>query len=104
MIDVIKKTLLAGVGAAIITKEKAEVLLKDLVEKGKVSAGEASELATKIADEGRKEFETSSKELTEKVKTLVEKADYARRSEVKALEERVRLLEERLAAEATKVG
>jgi polyhydroxyalkanoate synthesis regulator phasin len=34
------------------------------------------------------------------MKSLVEKADYARRSEVKALEERVRQLEERLAAEA----
>lgn len=103
MIEAIKKSLLAGVGAAIITKEKAEVLLKDLVEKGKVSAGEASDLATKIADEGRKEFETSSKELTDRVKGLIDKADYARRTEVKALEERVRQLEERLAAAATKV-
>lgn len=102
MIDVIKKTILAGIGATVVTKEKVEVVLKDLVEKGKVSAGEASDLASKIAEEGRKEFESSSKELTERVKALIEKADYARRSEVKALEERVRQLEERLAAEATK--
>lgn len=29
MIDLIKKTLLAGVGAAIVTKEKAEHALQD---------------------------------------------------------------------------
>ena len=71
MIDVIKKTILAGVGATVVTKEKVEAVLKDLVDKGKVTAGEASELASKIAEEGRKEFETSSKELTEKVKARI---------------------------------
>lgn len=102
MIEAIKKTLLAGVGAAVITKDKVEVLLKDLVDKGKVTADEASDLASKIAGEGRKEFENTSKELTERVKALVEKADYARRSEVKALEERVNRLEEQLSAATAK--
>lgn len=102
MIDVIKKTILAGIGATVVTKEKIEVILKDLVEKGKVTADEASELASKIAEEGRKEFESSSSELSERVKALLEKADYARRSEVKALEERVSQLEERMPAETAK--
>lgn len=102
MIEAIKKTILAGIGATVVTKEKIEVALKDLVEKGKVTADEASELASKIAEDGRKEWEASSKELSEQVKGLMEKADYARRSEVKALEERVRQLEERMPAEAAK--
>ena len=41
MIDLIKKTLLAGVGATIITKEKVEAVLQDSIRQGKVSAGDA---------------------------------------------------------------
>ena len=45
MIEVIKKAILAGVGAAALTKEKAEEVLGDLVEKGKLSASDAKEAA-----------------------------------------------------------
>ena len=56
MIDVIKKAILAGVGAAALTKEKTEEALSDLVEKGKLSANDAKEAAKKIADDGKHEF------------------------------------------------
>jgi polyhydroxyalkanoate synthesis regulator phasin len=47
MIDVIKKTLLAGVGAAVVTKEKAEAALEDFVRQGKVSSADARIMAEK---------------------------------------------------------
>ena len=50
MIDLIKKTLLAGVGAAIVTKEKAEHALQDYVKQGKVSAADARAMAERIAE------------------------------------------------------
>jgi len=52
MIDTIKKTLLAGVGAAVVTKDKVEAALEDFVKQGKVSSGEARAMAEKIAAEG----------------------------------------------------
>jgi polyhydroxyalkanoate synthesis regulator phasin len=76
MIDLIKKTLLAGVGATIITKEKVEEALQDYIRQGKVSAGDARIMADKIAEQGRKEFETMSGELAAKLKELAEKADF----------------------------
>ena len=36
MIDLMKKTLLAGIGATIITKEKVEEALQDYIRQGKV--------------------------------------------------------------------
>ena len=53
MIETIKKTVLAGIGAAAVTTEKAEKALNELVEKGKLSANDAKEAAKKIADEGK---------------------------------------------------
>ena len=44
MIDIIKKTLLAGVGLAAMTKDKVEELADELTEEGELSEKEAKEL------------------------------------------------------------
>lgn len=93
MIDVIKKTLLAGVGAAVITKEKVESALGDFVQQGKVSSAEARAMAEKIADQGRQEFETMSHELNEKLRDGFTRTDRSAQHRIDALEKRVALLE-----------
>ncbi len=93
MIDLIKKTLLAGVGATIITKEKVEEALQDYIRQGKVSAGDARIMAEKIAEQGRKEFETMSGELAARFKEFMEKADLTHKARLEALEARVKKLE-----------
>ena len=98
MIDLIKKTVLAGIGATVITKEKIEAVMQDLVKQGKVSSDEAKNLASKIADEGRKEWESSSKDLAERIRELLAKADFAHKTEVAQLERRLQLLEEKVEA------
>jgi polyhydroxyalkanoate synthesis regulator phasin len=98
MIDLIKKTLLAGVGATIITKEKVEEAMQDYIRQGKVSAGDARIMADKIAEQGRKEFETMSADLAVKFRELAEKADFSHKAKVEALEARVKKLEQALAA------
>ena len=98
MIDLIKKTVLAGIGATVVTKEKIEAALQDLVKQGKVSADEARGVASRLAEEGRKEWETTSKELSERIRDLLTKADYARKTEVTALAQRVQALESKIEA------
>ncbi len=93
MIDVIKKTLLAGVGAAVITKEKVESALGEFVQEGKVSSAEARQMAEKIADQGRREFETMSHELNEKLRDLVGTDRKSTQERIDALEARVAALE-----------
>jgi polyhydroxyalkanoate synthesis regulator phasin len=98
MIDLIKKTVLAGIGATVITKEKIESAMQELVKQGRVSADEAKVLAAKLADEGRKEWENTSKDLTERIRELLAKADFANKQEVAQLERRIQLLEEKVEA------
>jgi polyhydroxyalkanoate synthesis regulator phasin len=98
MIDLIKKTVLAGIGATVVTKEKIEAALQDLVKQGKVSTDEAKVLAAKLAEDGRKEWETTSHDLGERIRDLLAKADYARKSEVTALAQRIQSLEEKVDA------
>jgi len=94
MIDVIKRTLLAGIGAAVVTKEKVEAALGEFVQQGKVSSQEAREMAEKIAEQGRREFETMSHELSEKLRERFMSEDERTRQRFAALEARVAALEQ----------
>jgi len=104
MIDLIKKSLLAGVGAAVITKEKVEQAFDDFVREGKVSAADARIMAEKIAEQGRREFDEVSAKLGSKLRDVVAAAEGSTQERIAALEERVRVLEERMAPPPTRAG
>ncbi|MBN2069292.1 MAG: hypothetical protein JW739_06615 [Opitutales bacterium] len=93
MIDAIKKTLLIGLGATVTTAEKIESALDDFVKKGKLSADEAKEVARKITEDGKKEYEEAKATLTESIEELLQKYNFATQKQLKALEERVAQLE-----------
>jgi len=100
MIDAIKNTLLAGLGATVITAERVEKRLSELVEKGKLNAEEAKQTADKIVEDGKQEWEKSRSKLADEFETLLKKAKVATEDDVKALEERVAQLEKAVAAQA----
>ncbi len=104
MIDLLKKTLLAGVGAAVVTKEKVESTLEDFVRQGKVSAADAKIMADKIADQGRREFDEMAGELNSKLKGVLDRKDKEAAARLTALEDRVAALEQKLAEPPSRSG
>ena len=93
MIDLLKKTLLAGVGAAVITKDKIEGALDDFVRQGKVNASDARIMADKIAEQGRKEFDELATDLNERISELLDRSKKDHETRIAALEARVNALE-----------
>jgi len=94
MIETLKKTILAGLGAAVVTKDKVQEGLEDLVKQGKISAAEAASMAEKMAEEGRKEFDKASAKLGEKVREVVSSySDGKNLARIEALEARIAALE-----------
>ncbi len=93
MIDIIKKTMLAGVGAAVVTKEKVEGALHEYVEKGKLSTQDAKNLAERIVADGRHEYEQAKTELSKRVQEILKKSNLVTREELAALEKRLAALE-----------
>ena len=104
MIDLIKKTLLAGVGAAVVTKDRLEKTMDDFVREGKLSAGDAKIMAEKIAEQGRREFDEVCTKLGSRLRDITAHADESTMARLTALEQRVRALEEKLAPPATRAG
>jgi polyhydroxyalkanoate synthesis regulator phasin len=100
MIDTIKKTILAGVGAAVVTKEKVQASLEDFVRQGKITAEEARATAERIAREGKREFEEASEKLGDGLRDLLARADGKLAARIEALEARIDALEGKTAKAA----
>jgi polyhydroxyalkanoate synthesis regulator phasin len=93
MIESFKKTLMAGLGAAVVTREKVQAGLQEFVQQGKLSAADARAAAEKIAAEGRREFEEVSARIGERAREFVGGPDSKLHERLKALEARVTALE-----------
>ena len=96
MIDLVKKTLWAGVGMAVVTKDKVLESLDELVEKGKISQEEASAMTDKIVAEGEAETEKANVEAGKLFKGMLHRGNVVTSDQLAALEARVQDLEGRL--------
>ncbi|MGD8377878.1 MAG: hypothetical protein PVF68_17240 [Acidobacteriota bacterium] len=98
MIDLIRKSLLAGLGAGAVTAETLRRTMDRLVDEGRLREDEASRLVEEMLEEGRDHLEELQGSLTDAIRRAVEAAGIARAAELEALRERVAALEERLDA------
>ncbi|MEN8199047.1 MAG: phasin family protein [Thermodesulfobacteriota bacterium] len=85
MIELVKKTLLTGVGVAVLSKEKIEELARELIEKGKMSEEEGKTFVDDLLKRSEESRETLQKQIEEKVRAVLEKMDLAQKSEIEAL-------------------
>jgi polyhydroxyalkanoate synthesis regulator phasin len=96
MIETLRKTLLAGLGAAEVTQDKVRAGLKDFVAQGKLSAADARTAAERIAADSRVEFEKARTQVGDKVREFVAYADGEHLRRLEALEKRVAALESKV--------
>ena len=90
MLNIVKKSMLTGIGLALIAKDEVEDLAKELVNKGKMSENEG----TKFLEDLQKRYDETQKRLEEKVqravKDFMKKADIVTRDELKGLKKEIR--------------
>ncbi len=102
MPDLIKKTLLAGVGLALKTWDEVEDLAKELIDKGKMSEKDGR----KFTKDLQKRYEDTQKKLEARVEKMVKeffkKADVVTSDELKALKKEVRDLKKMISSEKEK--
>jgi polyhydroxyalkanoate synthesis regulator phasin len=102
MPDLIKKTLLAGVGLALKTWDEVEDLAKELVDKGKMTEKDGS----KFLKDLQKRYEETQKKLEVRVertvKDFLKKANVVTSDELKAVKKEVRELKKMISSEKEK--
>ena len=97
MLETIKNLMLASLGAAVISKEKAMQFMSQAVERGEMSAAEAEKVAEEVVAESKRQAEQWGGKVNDTVKQALDSLDMAKRSEVAALEQRLAKLEAELA-------
>jgi polyhydroxyalkanoate synthesis regulator phasin len=102
MSDLIKKTLLAGVGLALKTWDEVEDLAKELVDKGKMTEKDGS----KFLKDLQKRYEETQKKLEVRVertvKDFLKKANVVTSDELKAVKKEVRELKKMISSDREK--
>jgi polyhydroxyalkanoate synthesis regulator phasin len=96
LIEMIRKSLLASLGAAVVTKEKVEQATHRWVEEGKISTEEAEKLAEELVESGQHQWEDIQTKIAESVRKGMDNFDIGSRKEFQELKARVENLEKRL--------
>ena len=89
MVNLIKKAFYTGLGLAVLTKEKAEELVKDLAEQAKLSEHEGKDLVEsmmKQSEQARNEFQSK---IDESVQAVVKRLNLASKDEVASLKAKI---------------
>jgi polyhydroxyalkanoate synthesis regulator phasin len=97
--DLIKKTLLTGIGLALQTRDEVEELAKEFANRGKMSEKEGMKFIEELLnryDDTRNMLETR---IEKAVKELLKKADIVTSDELKALKKEIRELKNAISKE-----
>ncbi|MEE8540426.1 MAG: hypothetical protein V3S66_02095 [Desulfobacterales bacterium] len=102
MLDLIKKSLLTGIGLALKTKDEVEDLARDLSKKSKMTEKEGR----KFIDDLNKRYEESRQKLDKNVeaavKKMLKKADLVTADQLKALQKEIRELKKAVSGSTPK--
>ena len=90
MLNILKKSLLTGIGLALIAKDEVEDLARELAQKGQMSEKEGG----KFIKDLQERYDDTQKRLEEKVETAVKefmkRADFVTTDELKGLKKEIR--------------
>ncbi|MFN4123289.1 MAG: phasin family protein [Flavobacteriales bacterium] len=93
MEDILKKLIYQGLGVVSVTRDRAEKLIAELVEKGKMTEDEGRKFYEELASEGKKTADDLGQGVRDFIREQIEKAGIPSRDEFEALKLRVVELE-----------
>ncbi|MFD1396447.1 phasin family protein [Kroppenstedtia eburnea] len=97
-----KKGLAASVGLAVISKERMEKIVREMVKRGEMTPSASKELLENLIARGEQEQEQLDQYLRERMTKLLNEMNISTREDIQRLEQQIRLLEERLSRLETK--
>ncbi len=94
--ELIKKTILAGLGTAVVTRSKIKETMHNLVEQGKLSTEEAEKYSQELIEAGEKEFNELRQETLKNLQEFSAQLNLAKKDELQQLADKVQNLEKRM--------
>jgi polyhydroxyalkanoate synthesis regulator phasin len=84
--ELIRKVMLAGIGAAALAQEEAEVFIQKLIEKGELAEKDGCVLMKDLREKRRHKAE---EELDKRIATLIDRMKIPTKSDIEALSEKI---------------
>ena len=100
MMDLLKKTLAFGMGAAALSAEKLKQFADDMVARGEMTSEEAGKFVDDVSKRADDEKRTVQEWVREQMSKMLQQVGAAESARVEALEQRIAALEERLGVPA----
>ncbi len=97
MFELIKKTLLAGIGLGLMTRDKVEEVARDLAKSANLSAEKGQEFVDEAVNRAKKSRAELEATFQRVVTDMLRKAEVPTREDVTRLTARIEQLERRLA-------
>jgi|LGVF01.1.fsa_nt_gb polyhydroxyalkanoate synthesis regulator phasin len=94
--DLINKTQLTGLGILSLTREKAQAIVDDLVNRGEVKREQTQELVEKLVTWAKEERTALQRLVHEEVQKVIDKAPLAKKEDIDALSEKVKDLADKV--------
>ncbi|MCW8859180.1 MAG: phasin family protein [Deltaproteobacteria bacterium] len=101
MLEIVEKTLLAGIGVLSLTQKKAEELIEDLKERMNLSEEEGKKLLEKLRSAAKDNQEKLEELAQEEVKKACERVGVVTVEDFEKLQRKVAQLEKQLKTQTT---
>ena len=92
MEDLFKKILLAGIGTLSLTYEKANALVKELIEKGQITV----EQGKQINEELKRVMDNKESSVEDRIKEYVNSLNIPTKEDIEKLKRRIEVLEKKV--------
>ncbi|MBE9914474.1 polyhydroxyalkanoate synthesis regulator [Paenibacillus donghaensis] len=97
MSDLLKKAISLGWGLTIVSKEKIEKTVEELVKRGELAPTESKELIERLVERGEEEKSQFKDYLREQIQRILTELHVPSENDVASLEQRIAALEKRIA-------
>ncbi|NCO65614.1 MAG: hypothetical protein COW32_07660 [Candidatus Aquicultor secundus] len=105
--DIIRRTLLVGIGAASITADRAQELVNELVERGEITRDQAKAMVRDLMTRGTEARNQLRDMVKAEVRKAIDEADIPTKTDIRRLEQkidRLTLMEEQLPVDIEEEG
>jgi polyhydroxyalkanoate synthesis regulator phasin len=96
MLEEIRKSLVTGLGAALLTKDKIEEITRRLVDEARLSREEADQLADELYHAGQRQWSSMETYIKDAVRQTLSAVDIGSRQELEELSAKVNHLQKRI--------
>lgn len=93
MFDLLKKTILTGIGIASMTKNKIEELEKKISKDSKLTEEEGKKMVNDLLKQSEKAREDLKSQVKKLVQNALEELDFPTKKDLEKLEKRIKILE-----------